>query len=270
MMFFSRAFWIAKPYLREITRNRSTFVILAIGCLLTCLVHWDPEKNILGIGPLEFPEVSVEQGEDRILSVFFYELISWSWIGFMVFFFVQHILYPLANSFSASQTLWLRLTPASSLELAFARLIVVAASMGWIGAQCFALGLFYSIMHGQSLPELMLPVLGLMSHILFASGIILVFRLTPTTSASTRAGVVFIALLTPVVLSIIGNQLTEAFHGFFPYTSPFITESTGNSLIGAERPFLMAGAVGVLLVILHLLTATTKLYLFVHQKPKII
>lgn len=215
--------WIlTKYYIGDISQYRNFLLVYLLGILLSLFpVAW----NGTGVEFFGFPlELYGNTREDSLLALL-KEFCSWAWIFLATFYLLPNLLQRLSESLSINNTLWLRFALCSPWEMAISRVL-------WVIIWAFAVGILgigwssaCAYFHKISFFELLTNVLGLMSHIFLASGLVLALDPGSSTGTLERNQISFIALISPVILILfylgINKVLDDNYMRFFPYAVPF-------------------------------------------------
>lgn len=213
---------LTKYYVGNISQHRNFLLIYLLSVAFSLLpVSWNrTEVTFFGFSL----ELYGNTREDSLLALL-KEFFSWAWIFIAIFYLLPNLLQRLGESLSINNTLWLRFAPCSPFEVAISRAL-------WVIIWAFAAGIFgivWSVIcayfHQVSFSELLINVAGLVSHIIFAGGLVLALDLGASTGALKRNQVSFLALISPMILILfywgINKVLDERYMRFFPYAVPF-------------------------------------------------
>ncbi len=202
------------------------------------------------------PEVNVGASDDwRIgipLQLASYQ--SFAWVIALFVYAVPAVLVPIVNSFSLTQTVWLRGLWCSPRDVAAARAVRLLMAVGLTAA----LGLVWvaAMVAWHQIPArlLLTVVLGWTAHLLLSGGVVLsIGRLLG--NGTQRVTVAVLALLLPVILwlptLLWANHLSEwVMESWLPYACP-LTENLSHS----TRHYGAAAGVGLFLTVWSVLQA---------------
>lgn len=240
-------FAIAAPYVRRLVCGWGLPVLLGFGIMCSLLTRWNDAEAALYFAGIELRAFSIPRNQTQAVNDIFLEFFSVFWLGSLALL-TRSVFIPLSRSSSVSQTLWLRLTPALSSDLALARSWTVLITAAWVGLLGLTWALAHMALHAARPAMLLLPVTGLMGHVLLAGGIITLAQPAPTSPSSARSSIALLGVVTPIALYLLGRSVAPSLGGFFPYASPFVVERIRSA---ALRPFLTAGLIGLTLLLAH-------------------
>jgi len=239
---------LIKYYVGDISQHRDFLLIYLSGVLLSLFpVGWSGT----GVTFFGFPlELYGNTREDSLLALL-KEFCSWAWLFIAIFYLLPNLLQRLSESLSINNTLWIRLAPCSPYEVAISRAL-------WVIIWAFVVGMFgivWSLIcgyfHQIAFSELLINVIGLVSHILLAGGLVLALDLGFFTGTLERNQVSFLALISPVILILfywgIDKVLNEKYMKFFPYAVPF-----SDGLTDISYHFGVTALIGFCLLCIHI------------------
>jgi hypothetical protein len=240
--------FLTKYYVGNINQHRYFLLVYLLGVSFSLFpVSWNgTEVTFFGF-PLE---LYGNTREDSLLALL-KEFCSWAWIFTGIFYLLPNLLQRLSESLSINNILWLRFAPCSPSEVATSRAL-------WVMIWAFAagvLGMVWSLIcayfHQVSFEELLINVVGLVSHIILAGGLVLVLDLGSSTGTLERNQVSFLALISPMILILfywgINKVLDERYMKFFPYAVPF-----SSGLTDVLRHFGATALIGFCLLCTHI------------------
>lgn len=245
----NKAWIIVKPEIVKLLKSYHLLILLVVGIIIATIpFSWDGEQLTLFNIPFE----GYQGARETVYINFLHELFSWAWIYIAVDVLLR-LLLPLADSFSVSQLLWLRLTPCFPWEIAAARAIWVIAYGVWLGFFGVIWVLVTSLYHHILSANLLLDVLGLVSYILLAGGMIAVLDFDLAFDHVSKRVIVFVALFSPFLLDLvklgIDNSIDAHYAKFFPFTHPFARVTSENLY-----HFAVAGILGLFFLAFHILS----------------
>ena len=249
MINLNKVWVIIKPQVIKLVKSYHWLLLLVGGVIIATLpFSWYQEQLRFFTIPLE----AYQGAKETAFIALLHELFSWAWI-YIAFDVLWRLLLPLGDSFSVSQLLWLRLTPCSPWEIAAARAIWVMAYGVWVGVLGIIWVLVSSLYHQISPTNLLLDVLGLVSHIIFAGGIVVVLDFGLEGDYFTKKVIAVVALFVPCLLDLvrlaIDNFVDTQYVRFFPYTHPFARLTLDNLF-----HFGIVGIVGLVFLGLHIVS----------------
>lgn len=249
MIDLNKIWIIVKPEIIKLLKSYHLLILLVVGIIIaTWLFSWDGEQLTFFNMPLE----GYQGARETVYINLLHEFFSWAWIC-IAFCVLLRLLIPLGDSFSASQLLWLRLTYCSPWEIAAARAIWVIAYGVWLGFLGLIWVLVTSLYHHILSANLLLDVLGLVSYIIFAGGMIAILDFDLAFDYVSKRVIVFVALFLPCLLDLlkigIGGLLDSQYIKFFPYTHPFAMLTSENLY-----HFGVAGILGLFFLAFHILS----------------
>lgn len=237
-------------YADGVWRNTAWVCVLwAIGLLLvTVFTRWNGESLVFCGVQHDSPLYSGNRVS--ALYVLIGEMFSWAWLLSSLLYVLPSVLLPLATSHSTSHILWVRLTPATSGELAVARLdrvvraviLLWSISTMWVVTCC----IYHSLPFGPGL----ILTLGFAAHVVLSAGIVLVGCLGAS-SDKPRDVTELVALLVPPLSCVAFLAFPQAFMDewtkWWPYACPFAYPLNHNA-----NHFLASFILGVLLIIVYI------------------
>ena len=162
----------------------------------------------------------------------------------MVAFIWPKLLFTLRRSFTISETLWIKFNQTSNATIVLARVLFILGSAGFVLLVSLIWALLFSVYHGVSFSILYIPILGLLGHILFATGITLWVCSSHRLRSDLGTLLTFLALIIPVLfepLKMRFRQLGE----FFPHSMPL---SLSQTLPSTETAYICSALVGLVLI----------------------
>lgn len=247
MMNLNKTWVIVKPEIIKLLKSYHWLILLGGGIIIATLPFgWYQEQLTFFNIPLE----GYQGARETVYINLLHELFSWAWIG-IAFYVFSGLLLPLGDSFSVSHLLWLRLTPCSPWEIAAARAIRVIAYAVWLGALALIWVLVTSLYHHIYPANLLLDVLGLVSYIIFAGGMIALLDFDLAFDYFSKMVIAVVALFFPSLLDLvklgIDNLIDAQYARFFPFTHPFARVTSENLY-----HFGVAGLLGLFFLGFHI------------------
>lgn len=233
---------------------KPNYWLVLLYCLLTVfsfLAFWNnAEESIFLFGFIDLYDVTLSSVKEESFRILFYDLYSTFWVTLLLTYIPNKVIFPLSHSFSVNQSLWMRFLPNTKVtDVALSRVYMLFYSLSiMVGASAIWIVL-YSILKGVDILELLIPVLGLVGHVCMAAGLCFLVGSNKKSSVSFRKSVVYILLLLPVLLYLIGDSTAIKLGGIFPYASPFSAKHNGNVVL---KPFLTTLIIGILLISYYL------------------
>jgi hypothetical protein len=179
-----------------------------------------------------------------VLSNYWYEIFSCSWLFIAISILPNYLLLPLVESFSISQILWLRFTPCLSSEIALAKVFWVISWGLWINVLTVIWAVIYSIFHHIILADVFLHIVGLFGHVVFSGGIIVVLDFLLREDHRYRITISTVALLLPLVISFVHFSQIIKDDKYLPFVIPFTNASENMS------NFISAAITGTILLLI--------------------
>ena len=251
MINLNKAWVIVAPEIIKLFKSYHLLILLVVGIISATLpFSWDGEQLTLFNIPFE----GYQGTRETVYINLLHELFSWAWIYIAFYYVLRRLLIPLGDSFSVSQLLWLRLTPCFPWEIAAARAIWVIAYGVWLGFLGLIWVLVTSLYHHIYPANVLLDVLGLVSYIIFAGGMIAVLvDFDLEFDYVSKRVIVFFSLFLPSLLDLLKIGIGGLFHSqyirFFPYTHPFAMLTSENLY-----HFGVAGILGLFFLGFHILS----------------
>lgn len=179
---------------------------------------------------------------------------SFAWVVGLFGFAVPAVLLPLVNSFSLTQTVWLRGLPCTPREVAAARAIRLLAAVAMTSLPALAWAGVMGMRHEVPIKLLLTVTLGWSGHILLAGGLVLAIG-RALTENTQRVVIAFLAVMLPIVLGVmcfLWAHLLEGKPGasWLPYACPLT-----QGLPWAARHYASAALLGLALTAWSILAA---------------
>ena len=173
---------------------------------------------------LELWNVAVGRETDREAAIASHlrEMFSWWWLIIGFAYLLPVVLMPLSTSFSRDHVLWLRLTPCSPRKIALARACRGAGSALMLGGLGLSVAIVGAIYHDVSMSEGVWTVAGISTHVIWASGIVLIagpFLPSPV----DRALCAFFAFLVPIISFLVYAALKPSLPTVVEHYWPYVT-----------------------------------------------
>ena len=249
MINLNKAWVIVKPEIIKLLKSYHLLILLGGGIIIaTVPFGWYQEQLTFFNIPLE----GYQGARETVYINLLHELFSWAWI-YITLYLLRRLLLPLGDSFSVSQLLWLRLTHCSPWEIAAARAMWVIAYGVWLGFLGLIWVLVTSLYHHIYSANLLLDILGLVSYIIFAGGMIAVLDFHREFDYFSKRVIAVVALFFPSLLDLvklgIDNSIDAHYARFFPFTHPFARVTSENLY-----HFGVAGILGLFFLGFHILS----------------
>ncbi|NUO00597.1 MAG: hypothetical protein HUU01_08275 [Saprospiraceae bacterium] len=243
------AFYVIKHRLSRILESRLFWIIVGIGIIAVVFSGWDENQKVIRVFGFPLERFSLGKTKHEALRVWFYEIISLIWIA-LIFFIYSKVIVPINQSFVVSQSLWLRLSPLSNVEVAISRVLFIVVVAFGLGCVVLALAILYMLLSGSNFYDLLIPVYGVIGYVLLSGGLVVAIPPLPTADrVSKQIRTIAATAFIPFLLYYpIGYNISEAVSGFAPFAIPFVAETIG---FRAERPFISAGITGLFLLLIH-------------------
>lgn len=257
MINFQRIWTLTQLDIERIVLSRASLYFLympfGIFTIVDLGLGWNGRSAVLFTIPLE---LCCDSREKAILGIL-HEHFSWVWIAVIAMHLLPQLLSRLQDSFLVSQSLWLRFTPCLPSEVAISRVLQVIFYGIWIGILGTIWALANSLIHQVSFASLLLDVLGIVSYVILSGGIVSILDFGLALGYSERRIIAPVALLIPILLTIVYLLLKDSpYAEFFPYSSPLITGSEVFTELfgGVISHFAMAIITGFILLSLHIIS----------------
>lgn len=184
------------------------------------------------------------------------ESFSSVWLGLILFYLAPKLLFPLADSFSTNQLLWLRLTPCTAVEIAAARALTVVSAAGWVSLWTTGWALVAFARLDVPPPFLVENVVGIGAYVLLCGGCLLILCDLLAHRDSISRPLVFASLFAPICIALTSTLSARETRLWLPYTSPYLVMFlTPRSALAHA---LSAAAAGILLLVLHIFLAAVR------------
>lgn len=236
-------------YLRPATGTLLLFGLLMGFSLLT---FWDESsESVFLLGSINLFDVTLSSIRSEAFNALFYDLYSTFWLFLLLTYIPNRIIYPLSNSFSVNQSLWIRMLPhTTNFDFALSKIFYLIYSLTILFLASLAWVIMFASLKGLRIQDLLTPVIGLMGHVIIAAGMIFIVCYNKKMAAATRKSWVFLTLFLPILLYLIGDVSARKLNGFFPYAAPFAVKYNGHIVL---KPFLTNLLVGVFLLSVFLM-----------------
>jgi len=222
--------------------------------LLTIGVSWDQTTSTVMLCGSPLPGFGSGREREPTVELLLSEFFSWGWLLIVGVYVLPSVLLPLADSFSVSATLWVRLTPAAPREVAVARLARVLGPVFLLAVLGTTWALLCAAYHDLPPWGLLAQASGLPVHLLCSAGAVAFLGGGQRTDLG-RSLLGFLALLLPVALFLlyvtVAFRLETAWKPWWPYACPFV-----GSVGEQGRHFACAAALGCLLLVLSIVFRT--------------
>ena len=246
---------LSKILCRHLKPGLAVIVIFLILFLISCFTFWyESEESVFLFGVIDWYDVTLSSVREESFRVLFYDLYSTFWLFLLMTYLPNKLLLPISNSFSVNQNLWMRFLPeVTILDVGLSRVysllvslcIILVFSLIWIFT--------YSFIKEISVRELLIPVLGLIGHMIFSVGLLLWVCSNNQLTIAVRKSWCYLLLFLPILLYMAGSSFANKLGGFFPYTSPFSAKYNGAIV---TKPFLTTLLIGLVLIIFYIIHNT--------------
>lgn len=246
---------LARRYVRR-TADRRTLVVLAVGLGLTLALGWNGESlTLFGSDALlqGYRRGYTESGAKLLLLHEMFGHVTV--LAGLLAYLLPCLLFPLAESFTANQVLWLRLTSGTHGELAAARALAVLSAAAWIGALGMGWAAVAAPYHGLSLAVLATGPAVAAAYVLLSGGLLLAVGELGGMTGTARRPLAVGALLAPALLFLASLPLGSAAGRWFPYAMPYVAGRDGTGVLPHAAS---AAALGTLLLGGHVLIAAVR------------
>ncbi len=198
--------------------RQSAWVLIAAILMIsgTLLFHWDSEARVLR---LAFWTIARPDREDGLLDLF----REWSSVVWLLFlpWLSRHVLLPLTNSFTVSESLWLRLAKTTHLTLALARGAVVVLAAVLLGSGMALWAAVFAYKQQVDWAPLLWIAAGVTGYVLLTGSLTILWQGKPTLTLKQRHSQVFLVMGIPFALTGLAYLIGYKVDGFLPFAFPF-------------------------------------------------
>lgn len=246
MIELRRAWILFKNNLPFQYRSKAILWIIAYGILLTFLTTWNIEQGMVNLATFTVGEL----GEERIYALqdAFYDYVFVLYIPVILFYIRTQVLGPIAQSYTVSNSLWLRLAPTKPISLALHRSFIVIGGTFFLTVTCFFWASLFSLWHNIPLRLLFQSIYSLTGYTLLTGGIIIIFKGRPTQSLEMRQAYVWMVILVPFILYFFKDIGSRNFGSFYPFVAPYLKHVIGKTTLHGTTA---AAILGLLLMSLN-------------------
>ncbi len=224
--------------------------VITSGLLMTIFtVFTHVEKEQYGVFLFSISVLDVSGDPISALQLVFFDYFSIVWAVVCIGFVPVKILVPVVQSYTVSNSLWLRLAPTNIFTLALYRVLLVMIPSLSFGLMTSLWCGVFSLVHGIPYSMIVYPVYSLLAFILFTGSISILMAGRPTTLMEVRYAYVFLALIIPVLFLLLKNKLVYKFDGIFPFVFPYRADKLGFETLPGTITAIVMGVVLILFVL---------------------
>lgn len=228
-------------------------IFVLVGIITTLALNWDTELERVKFFSIPIGKL----GEEKIYALqdAFFDMFIIGWILSLLFYIKPLILSKVTNSFTISNSLWLKFMPITSMTKAISRVFAIIIPTLLITLLSIFWACFFSIYHNVPIKLLIPAISSLTSFSLFTGGLILLYKGHPNTNLQFRQAVVVLVLCVPLIIFIFRKILIEISPYFVPFCAPYTSDIIGKTTtVGTISSFVL----GISLLILHILISKFK------------
>lgn len=241
MIELRRAWILFKNNLRCQYRSKAILWILVYGILLTFFTTWNEELGMVKLATFPVGEL----GEERLYALqdAFYDYVFVLYIPVILFYIRTQVLGPIAQSYTVSNSLWLRLAPTKPVSLALYRSLIVIGGTFFLAVTCFLWASLFSIWHNIPLRLLFQSVYSLTGYTLLTGGIIILFKGKPTQSLEMRQAHVWVVISIPFILYFFKDIGSRNFGSIYPFAAPYFKHVIGETTLHGTTAAAILGLI---------------------------
>lgn len=229
-------------YLKKVALSKAFWGAFMFFSFLSFSFYWDGQALVFRLTSHQY---SFPDAETAFQSIFF-EYYGYWWTTLMVFFILPKLLFTLRKSFTISETLWIKFNQTSNTTLIITRVLFILGSAGFVLLVSLIWALLFSVYYGVSFSVLYVPILVLLGHILFATGITLWVCSSHRLRSDLGMLLTFLALTIPILFEPLKTRFRQL-GDFFPHSMPL---SLSQTLPSTETAYSCASLLGLALIFL--------------------
>ncbi len=240
----------------KVLRYKWPYLIMATLLVVLLSAKWDPaDERLHVLGFIDLTKVIPYVDREEAFAYLFDDFFAPYWMAVVALFLPKWILGEVLHSFTVSNRLYLKMSPANDRDLAIYRVVLIL-----FGALLYCLiplvgALIFCTVKQFSIRGPIISIIGLLAHILWIGGFMLVFSMSHTSELSERKRLMYFFIFMPILFYIFGNKVADLFDGFFPMTGPYLFRTEGFKIV---KPFCLALAMGILSLSWHVFKAHLK------------
>lgn len=207
-------------------------------------------------------------GDTRVFALqdIFVQLFQLTWLIVLFFYNPMYVLIPISQSYTVSNTLWLRLSPVSHVCIEIMRSLIIFGIALFFYFAGIIWAMSFSIFHGVGIRLLIQPATSLLGFMFMTGG--LMMWVSPGIRANTeiRYAVSIIVSAIPLILFIFRHSLSNILGLLLPYAYPYSSANLSSATLKAS---ISAALFGVILGLFKLIFNLVFQYLshLKHIKP---
>lgn len=218
MNVLTHVYILNKIWLKQTFRGPSSWLIYLLFVCISFIFQWDEKYNSLrAFGSL----LEYDDPRSTVLKVLFHRTFINFWVIFLFFFWIPKIQFKLANSFSISQTLWLKLNRTSHLSLALSRVVFLL----WVAGSFALLSVFWSFLfstyHQLTISSFQPSILGFLGFLLLSGSLTLTFTSFHRLSRDMSLVLATTFSFFPILLGFF-KEHTKKIWTYFPHNQPIL------------------------------------------------
>lgn len=205
-------------------RSRALLVYAIYALLLIFLTTWNADETMVNLAGFTVGDL-----EERTFAFqdAFFDYVFMAYIPLLPFYVRSHILGPVAESYTVSNSLWLRLAPTKPLTLALYRLLIVIGGTLILWSVSFVWSVLFALWHGLPLGLLQQSIFSLAGYTLLTGGLITLCKGRPTHTIELRQAFVWMIMLVPIGLYVFRAAGTSRLGAFYPFAAPYLKHNIG-------------------------------------------
>lgn len=249
-----KAWLLAKPYIEKLITDKGFWISFIFLFFCSFLYKWDSKNNLLTsiLFSKSFKVVDAKTG----FNMLFYDFYIVWWYVILFIFVLSKILFPLKNSFTISETLWIKFNQTSNLTLAISRIIFILGSSVFLFlVSCFWMVVF-CLFYQTPLDYLYIPILGLIAQVILSTSLVLWLCSYHKLRSDFSVLLSIAALIFPVFLKFLLKSNYNFLGDFFPHTMPLVLSSV---LPSTRLSYFSALILGVFLIVIYFLNQLKRL-----------
>lgn len=239
----AKAWVIYQNVLPRQWRNRTLLVYVVGALLFTILTTWNSDQTMVNLAGIPIGDL-----EERRFAFqdAFYDYVFLAYIPLLPFYIRTFILAPVTESYTVSNSLWLRLAPTRPVTLALYRMLIVVGGTVILWGVGFIWSVVFALWHDIPLGLLQQAIYSFAGFTLFAGGLITLLKGNPTQTIEMRQAYVWLVMLIPIGLYFFRETGSNALGPFYPFAAPYLKHTIGEITLNGTTA---AALFGLLLLI---------------------
>ncbi|MFM9948613.1 MAG: hypothetical protein ACKV1O_11800 [Saprospiraceae bacterium] len=243
-----RSAWtIYKNHLTPLYRHWTVIFSVILMLLFTFFTSLDERQYAITFFSL--PIFDVQSDKNSAFQYVFFDYFEIIWgvicLGFVPF----KILVPVVQSYTVSNSLWLRLAPTNTYILALYRAMLVLIPTIVFGVVALLWEFLFSIVHGLSFSLIGYPVCSMLAFMLFTGSLSICMAGKPTTMIEIRYAFIFIAFIIPIVLGSLKSKFIYTLNGIYPLVFPYDADELGFETLPGTITAIVIGIAIIILIL---------------------